>query len=295
MIIILGASGYIGNFLFNKFREENIKVIGTYSKHPRPGLISFNLDGPMDFEKIKVKAGEKNYMIISASVHARPDECKLNWEESYQTNVVKIKEVIDYCFDHDIIPIYLSTDNVFDGVKGNYSEEDNTNPINCYGRIKWMVENYLISSQKPFVIIRMGKVFGTKMGDDTYFTGLIQEMHEKKTVKCATDQIFTPCFVDDLYIALKFIMEKEYAGTFHLASTEPITRYQAAQAIKRIFELDGVTIIPSTIDSFNLPDYRPKLIDLNISKWKKMSGFEEKAMEYYLGMIDYGSRNRVKN
>ena len=52
------------------------------------------------------------------------------------STLTKTKNVIDYCFENNIVPIYISSDGVFDGLKGGYIETDKKNPTNCYGAIK---------------------------------------------------------------------------------------------------------------------------------------------------------------
>ena len=88
------------------------------------------------------------------------DETKKNWQNSYYINVERVKAIIDYCFKNKVIPIYISSDAVFDGSKGNYSENDKKNPILSYGKIKNEVENYLLNSNNFFLIVRIGRVFG---------------------------------------------------------------------------------------------------------------------------------------
>ena len=90
------------------------------------------------------------YLIISHGININLDKTKKNYKKSYFINVYKTKKIIDYCFNKKIIPVYISSDGVFDGLKGNYKETDLKNPIHSYGKIKNEVEKYIIKSKKIF-------------------------------------------------------------------------------------------------------------------------------------------------
>lgn len=281
MIMILGASGYIGGYLFNRLKMDSFDVVGTYSKNKKPGLVYFDM-GYMDLEDLKLDLDKITHIIILASANAKPDAIKENWEESYFLNVERTKKIIDCCFKNCIIPIYFSSDAVFDGEKGSYKEEDETNPINSYGKIKYEVEKHIFGSEKPYVVLRMGKVFGLKMDDNTILTNLLKNLKQSQDLILATDQIFTPLYIGDLMEAIKKIIQEKYLGIFHLASLKATDRYEIASKIKSFFHLKHTNITSCKIDSLNLPDSRPKLIDLDIGKWKKLIGFKEKPIEHYL-------------
>lgn len=284
MILILGSSGYIGYRLFCKLKEESLYVVGTYHQNKKNGMLFFDI-GNMQIEDIKVDIKKIQYVIISAAAHATIDESRKQWIRAYDINVTRMKEIIKYFLQNDIVPIYLSTDNVFDGKKGNYTETDERNPINCYGRMRYEVENYLMETTSSFIILRMGKVFGSEMGDNTLITSIIKDLKDGEKVFCADDQIFTPVYIEDLVKFIKIIVEHKFSGVYHLASIEAMSRYEIALAIQKYFNLSKSNLIPCKIDSLGLIEKRPKLIDLNISRYKELSDFREKPIDYYLSLI----------
>lgn len=283
-ILIIGASGYIGSYLFHQFKKENFSVFGTHFKNKKKGLLYFDLE-KMGIDKLRLDLKKIRYVIISAAANAKIDESKIHWEYNYKINVVRIKSLMDYCFKHGIVPIYLSSDSVFNGLKGNYREDDERKPINCYGKIRYEVENYIINSKKPYVILRAGRVFGTNIKDGTLITDILKDMRRGKSLKCATDQVFSPLYIKDLFNFVKIIIEKKYTGIFHLASLKATNRYEIAKAIKNFFKLKDAKVYPCKIDSLGLLDKRAKLTDMDISKYKSLTGYEEKQIEHFLGMI----------
>ena len=284
-LLITGASGYIGNYLFGQFKKENFDVLGTYFRNKKEGLLYFDLE-KMSIDELRINLKKIRYVIILAAANAKIDESKIHWGYNYKINVVRVKSLIDYCFKHNIVPIYISSDGVFDGLKGNYREEDERNPINSYGRIRYEVENHIINSKKPYVILRAGRLFGTNIEDGTLITDMLKDMRRGKSLKCATDQVFTPLYIKDLFNFVKIIIKKKYTGIFHLASLKATNRYEIARAIQNFFKLKNVKIYPCKINSLGLLDKRAKLTDLNISKYKSLTGHEEKQIEHFLRMIN---------
>ena len=145
-ILILGATGLVGSNLFKYLKDKKYSVTGTYFKNKKKNCIYFDISKNSinlikNIKKIK-------YIVIASAINVNLDETKKDYKKSYFINVRKTKVVIDQCFKNDITPIYISSDAVFDGKKGNYKESDKKNPIHAYGRIKNEVEKYIIKQKK---------------------------------------------------------------------------------------------------------------------------------------------------
>ena len=198
--------------------------------------------------------------------------------------IVKLKAV--RLIENNIIPIYISSDGVFDGLKGGYIETDKKNPVNCYGTIKNEVEDYLLKSGNKFMILRMGRVFGTDLCDDTIITNTIRQLKERKTLLCANDEIFTPLYIEDLCKAIIKLIRKRYEGVLHLISIESISRYEIAKTIQKYFNLRNIEIIPCKINSLGLLEKRPLLINLDDNKFNNLVKTEHCDIKHYLEIID---------
>lgn len=284
MIIVLGGSGFIGQHILNSLKRDGIEASGTYFKNNKEGLEYFDIASTQPWGH-NLFSKEVRYLIISAAVEVNIDGTRKNWEKSYYINVTKIKAIIEYCFQKGIAPVFISTDNVFDGEKGSYKETDARNPVNCYGRIKYDVENFLLSSDLESIIVRVGKVFGSDMEDHTLITCLMRDLKEGKEVFCADDQVFTPIYVGDLSDAVKKLIISRSRGVYHLASMKATTRLAMANKIKDFFHIKNTKISPCKINSLNLIERRPLLINLDCRKFNELSGFRDKNLEYYLGLI----------
>jgi len=202
-------------------------------------------------------------------------------DSAYRINVVKTKQLISACADSGIVPVYFSTDNVFDGVKGNYDEKDSTNPLNLYGRIKCEMESYLYGLNAPFLLLRFGKTFDVVRGDPTLYSN----MKPGDRLKLATDQIFTPLYIDELFGFIQKCIAENITGLYHLASTFPVNRFEIAKKAKKFFGICNVDLTSCSIDELGLVEKRPKNIDLNVIQYQNVSGKGQRDIEYFLRMI----------
>lgn len=284
MVTVLGASGYLGSRIFNSLKDSGLAVRGTYCRNKQEGLFYFDIEN-MAPEALDPE-GDTRYLVIAAALNATIDASKVNWEKARYLNVEKIKRISDYCFLKSITPVYLSTDNVFDGTKGNYREDDARSPLNCYGRMRYEAENHLLNSGKECVILRMGKVFGIDKDDNTLIASMLKGLKMNKELLCADDQVFTPLYAGDLADFVKLTVNQGLRGVFHLASLAATTRYAMAKTIQDYFSLGKAVIKPCKINSLSLLEKRPLLIDLNCAKYYGLTGKSPQKLTQYLGMFN---------
>ena len=142
-LLIIGVDGFIGSRLYNKCLNEDIEAVGT-SRHTG-NTIFFEL-GTSDTDVLINNSDIKNvdYAIIAAAI-PNIKRCFEDRVLTYQVNVFATIDLINKLYEHGIKCVYLSSDAVFDGKKGNYTEEDTAFPLNEYGRQKKEVEDYLLN------------------------------------------------------------------------------------------------------------------------------------------------------
>ncbi|MHA1132353.1 MAG: SDR family oxidoreductase, partial [Candidatus Helarchaeota archaeon] len=148
-VLIIGASGLVGFCLFELF-IKNYKVVGTYYKNKIKDLIHLNL---LDKSELKATLNAvKPAIILLPAALPNVEFCETNPEECWKHNVTAPLNLINLIKDTSIKLVYYSTDYIFDGKSGPYSEDDIPNPINVYGKAKLETEkqiskyltNYLI-------------------------------------------------------------------------------------------------------------------------------------------------------
>jgi len=276
MIVIFGASGFIGSHLFKYYQTNNIPVIGTYFRNKEADLIPFDIarvsKSNFSFLNERVKFG-----VIS--IKAGP----IDYYKTHQEECLKIKQgikkLIDILCEYKIKPVFLSTNYVFEGILGNYKEEDFPNPTTQYGRSKLEIENYIKAKTKDYIIVRTEHVYGFTPGDGTLIISIVEKLLRGEQVTASYDQLISPTSVYDVIKGIVMLIKHNANGIFHIASPRVVTRYGIAKFIKsRIPKCKG-EIVRCSIDDLKFKDTRPKNATLNSQKIKKIFNMRYSSLE----------------
>lgn len=281
--LLLGSSGKIGSYLAKKFYNN---CIPTYYKKKISKGVKFNIikdDLNLLLENKKIK----NVIILAAI--SDPDECYKFKKKSYIINVKSIKKIINKIVKKNLYFIFFSTEFVYDGKKGNFSETSKVNPLNIYGKQKLLIEKYIKSKTNKCAIFRISKTYGDNLEDKSflsnYFVSLIKG---ERFFSLANDQKFNPLFVDDLYKILKVFLNKEIKGVYNIGGQEKISRFQLIKKVSNYLKKDikkTIELKKIPLSKFNFFDKRPLNVTMNISKLKKKINFKMSNLNQILKLI----------
>jgi len=277
---IIGASGFIGYNFYKTLKSNGENVIGTYFLTRRRGFVNFDLkkDGFSLFDKCK--------QVLIASAITNIDECFFNKDEAYKINVEKTKDFVKYLADRKIKPIFLSSDQVFDGKKGNYIEEDRANPINYYGDFKLQVEEFMNNNLESYLILRLSKIYSKNLKEPGVFAEIFSRLKDRKKVKAAYNQIFNPTDVRMVCDNIYKVMKRNLKNVYHLASPTIMSRYDFALSIACEYGFNKDLIEPIDIRFFPLIEKRPLNTSLNVKKISAaISPFVRETAKTFQGRI----------
>lgn len=277
MIIVIGGSSYIGKNICEHFSKEDKPFIGTYYNSLQKNLHYFDLQNP-DLRNLNVDLRKVSHAVICSAI-TNIDTCKREETKTYKINVDGTKKVLEQLFEHRIFPLFFSSDYVFNGERGNYTENDETNPCTVYGRYKKTIEDFLLKSKNEFLIARISKIFGLVPKDGTILTTWKEQLLEDKNIQAAYDQIFSFTYIQDLVGVLNSAIEKRLTGIYNVASPESFSRLDLAKMLKSRLKIESGKIIPCSIDDFNFLDSRPKNTSLDTKKIQADTGFKFSRIE----------------
>ena len=163
--------------------------------------------------------------------------------------------------------IYISTDYVFSGEKGNYKEADKPDPINYYGLTKLKSEE-LVRTQAEYFIARPSVIYGATpaAGKVNFVLWVMETLQKGGRVKIVTDQWNTPTLNTNLAEMTLEVVQRRLTGTFHLCGATRVSRFEFAQLIAEAFGLDKSLIDPVLSSQFTWPAKRPMDSSLDTSK-----------------------------
>lgn len=270
-LLIFGATGFLGRVLRNYFKNQNRSVIGTYFTNEQPGLVHFDFEHS-DLDMFGANLKDVRFAIIcGANTHM--DYCKTDWERTHRVNVEGTKALISSLQTCGIVPIFISTDAVYDGTRSNYSEDDVREPVVAYGRQKKEVEDFLLSRGGRFIIIRLGRIYSLLERDNTLLTTIANGLRKGEDLRLATDQIFCPSYVEDICRAIDLLIEKQCLGPYNVCSDDTISRFDLGVLVKAGLGIETGRLIPCSVAELNFEDIRPLNTSLNNKRFIAATGF----------------------
>lgn len=238
MYLIIGASGFIGRHLYEYCKKNDIDVQGTYFTHSEyPEWIKFDIctDDLKELCHRSLK-GIIPDAVILCGANASIDSCKKNADASYMLNVLGTKRVLRQADEMGIKTVFLSSEAVFDGKQGMYTETDIPNPVTLYGRQKLEIEQYIVENLKDFLVFRISRAVGSSFGKKDIFHEFYQKMMNQEEIICLKDQSFCLTEVDDIACGIVKALAQNVNGLYHLSSNNYISRYELAKLYaKRMF------------------------------------------------------------
>ncbi|MCL4372530.1 SDR family oxidoreductase [Candidatus Parvarchaeota archaeon] len=277
-ILVLGGSGFVGYYLAKHFNATSV------SAHQKEGYVKLDITNKEEVSEVLNKI--KPELIINSAAIADVDLCEKEKETAMLVNGYAVGWLSSLSKEIGAKFVQISTDYVFDGLTGNYTEEDNPNPINEYGKSKLIGEENSLKNDAIVLRIEMPYGINIAKNKNVFFESVINNLKEGKTVNAAVDQIISPTFVEDIPKAVEVLVEKGANGIFHLASKEHFSRFEFVNIIADVFNFDKTFIKPVKLADFKMLAKRPKNTFLNTEKISKL--YEIKALRANLEKIKTG-------
>ena len=255
--LVIGATGYVGKHLLAHYRKTYPDALGTSRRAAAIGDGYAYLDLQCtDLEHLDL-AGYRHAIIAGAA--ARVEACEREPHRTAEINVNGTIAVIRQLWEREILPIFLSTDYVFDGARlDGYDDLAHPNPCTEYGRQKAAVEAFLAESGRPFLVLRLGKVFGVVKGDGTLVDEMAGLLTTVRTVAAAGDQVFCPVWVEDMVRVVEEIQRRDLRGIVNLCSPWPWRRFDLARAVARAVKAPLELVREISLDDLPGLARRPK-------------------------------------
>ncbi|MCQ1528601.1 SDR family oxidoreductase [Lutispora saccharofermentans] len=281
-ILITGANGFLGKNVYNKL-SERYEIKGTYNRYKSKDLVKLDLS---DSKSILELLNSYNPdVIVHTAAITDLNQCEKQPYIAKIVNTNSTNTIAKWCKDKNTKLIYLSTDYVFDGENGPYREKSETGPLQIYGYTKLMSEILIENRGINYAIVRIGILhgFNDRFDKNTVTMQVINGLKNEQEIVLDDGRIKYPTLIDDVSSAIEKIIEDDLIGTFHVASQEPVTRYEWGLRISRVFGFNESLIIPDKkLDKMSFPA-RPKDIKL----LDTMVGFKIRCLDDSLEYLKY--------
>lgn len=279
-ILITGSNGLLGQkIIYNLLDRGNFEIIATAKGENRlkekTGYEFVSLDITNCAAVASVFEAHKPDVAINTAAMTNVDQCESEKEACWELNVNAVKYLAQATEKHNSHLVHLSTDFVFDGENGPYSEGDEPNPLHYYAESKLASERVLQDYDIKWSIVRTIIIYG--IVDDMSRSNLVlwtkNSIENKQTINVVNDQYRSPTLAEDLAEGCILIAEKEEEGVFHLSGPETHCILDLVYMVADYYDLDKSYIKPITSASLNQAAKRPPKTGFVIDKSRKILGY----------------------
>ncbi len=280
-ILITGISGFLGWNLFQRLRGS-FPVVGTYSRHrprlPEEAVRALDLRDPGAAETVCREISPS--VIVHCAALTSPAACLRDPGLAREVNTGGTERIARAARRIGARLIYISTDRVFDGRKGDYREEDAPNPLGPYGQSKLAGEELVREILPGHPILRLPLMYGPPSpfsGSSLDF--IFKGFRERSRINLFIDQFRTPLYVEDAGGGIELLLTKPELGeTYHLGGGERINRAEFGYRTAEIFDYDPSVINPVRMSE--MPHYPPSPPDasLNSDLFFRVTGFRGRGV-----------------
>lgn len=281
-ILITGANGLLGQKLIKTFKDK-FQIVASGNEDRfflEDSDIHYEILDITDSARCKALIHQvKPDVIINAASYTNVDACEVEREACWDVNVKGVENLVRGAKSLMSLIIHVSTDFIFDGKSGPYSEDDRPNPLGYYGKSKLASENACRISGVPFAIVRTSVLFG--LGVDVkqnFFIWLYDNLKDGKKVNIVTDQFNTPTLVDDLAAGILQLVQRSAYNVYNISGGDFLNRYEYATILADVFGFEKSLITPITTNSLHQKAERPIKGGLKIDKARQEFGYHPRSL-----------------
>lgn len=266
-ILITGASGLLGlNLALETTRRHT--VFGTVNYHSLKTdafkVIQTDLLVPGAVERLL--EGTRPDWVIHCAALANLDACETDPLMAQQLNTELARTLASHVARSGARLVHVSTDSVFDGLRGDYSEDDIPSPVGEYSRTKLDGE-LAIAEADPTAIIARVNLYGWSLtGNRSLAEFFFNNLRLHKQCMGFTDVFFCPLHANDLADLFVRMLEMRLSGLYHVVSSESLSKYDFGMRLAQRFDLDGSLIIPTSVTEAGLKATRSPNLTLRSDK-----------------------------
>jgi dTDP-4-dehydrorhamnose reductase len=290
-VLVVGSNGLLGQ----KMAEQLVRgtsyhiTLASIEDEPVRQLASVpyvKLDITSHKEVRDLVAEIRPDVLVNCAAMTNVDLCETERELAWKINVNGVEYLAEAAKKQHAVMVHVSSDYVFDGKNGPYTEDDKPEPLCYYGKSKLASENALRSAGVPSIVARTMVLYGHAPGVKANFAlWLIQSLQARQSVRIVDDQIGNPTLVDDLAYGLLRAVELGKTGIYNIAGRDICTRYEFAVRLARVFGLDESLIVPIKTASLKQPAARPLKSGLITLKAEVELGFKPSSVEHGLEVL----------
>ena len=297
-VLVTGSNGLLGQkIVYQLVKRKDIEIIAT-AKGPnrlinKLGYQYLELDITNKSEVYHVLNTLQPHAVINCAAMTNVDACEQNQEDCWNINVKAVEYIASASESIKAHLVQLSTDFIFDGNSGPYSEEDSPNPLHFYAKSKLESERIVQNTMTKWSIARTIIIYG--ITDNMSRSNLVlwakKEMDNGNCINVINDQFRSPTFAEDLAKGCISIVDHSAFGIYHLSGPKTYSILELVNIVADFYKLDKSLINPISTASLNQPAKRPLITGFIIDKATKDFGYNPVDFLEGISIMDQQIKN----
>lgn len=265
-VLLIGAGGLVGRHLRRAFSD--VQVTATYRGDPVEGGVALDIT---DHDAVRRTIRDaKPDVIVLAAAEAYVERCEREPEATRVVNVEAPRFIASEAATHDALLVVFSSEYVFDGTAGRYTETAERRPINEYGRQKVELEDIALATGG--LVCRTSGVFGADPRRKNFVLQLVDRLRAGQPFDVPSDQLITPTYAPALAGAVAQLVKRGQRGIVHVAGPSIMGRFEFARLIADAYALPAALLRPRATAELGLAAPRPLRCGLGVDRLREILG-----------------------
>lgn len=264
-VMVVGASGLLGQHMMSAGREMGLAMTGTHNTVDQGPTVHMDITDP-DSVSRGMEAACPELVVLCAAM-TNVDQCEREPGSAYKVNMEGVLNVASECRSSGAKLVYISTDYVFNGLKGaRYHEFEPADPLSIYAKSKLEGERVTLDASRANLVCRVSVVYGWNRlsGKSNFVTWVIDSLRKGQEIRLYDDQLVSPTYAPS---AARDILELglgNMKGICHTSGPDCLSRYDIGRLVAETFDLDASLIRAVKTAEMPLLAPRPKVSCLGV-------------------------------
>lgn len=268
MLLVTGASGFLGGSVCLEALGSGRPVVGAVHRGfcDQSGLRVVNADLTAPSAAKDLLRRLEPRWVVNCAGFTNVDACERDPEQARALNVDLPQMLAAACADAGVGLVHISTDSVFDGERGNYSEQDAPAPLNVYAQTKLEGERAVLEALPEALVLRTNFIGVSQSSRAGLADWMAMTLESGERIQGFTDVTFAPLLTNEVARLILAAIESRLQGLYHAAARDACTKYDFACRLCACLGLDTTLVDRASIAAAGLAARRPLNTSLSSSR-----------------------------
>lgn len=291
-VLVTGSNGLLGQKLTDLLQPlDEYDLIATgrgENRHPNKAINYVQLDITVKANVDEVISAHQPDVVINTAAMTNVDACEEDKEGCDLLNVTAVDYLSSAADQVDARFIHLSTDFIFDGTDGPYSEDGVPNPLSYYGHSKLKGEELVKRNCRKWAILRTVLVYGIvhDMSRSNIVLWAKGALEEKKSINIVDDQFRTPTLAEDLAMGCKLACDSDAQGIYNISGKDFMSIFELVERVAKYYNLSMDTVGKTNSESLNQAAKRPPITGFDLSKSMRELNYAPHSFEEGIALME---------